>query len=178
MTLEEKFLEELRKERNDRGEIPYMWALFNMLFVTDPNFLQNTVDNYKNDPEDYFRKWHKGFRQWDNFQGAYIEKPNGDLTDEEVERREEVLRLRRKYRSEEGTEKSTAEEWRKYTRLDKELRLLNTKRAFGDDGRVSIDGKLDSLMWEAFANAPNQWYILVDEFFRNEFPEIKRQDEL
>jgi len=62
-TLTDKFLRGLHR---GSGLHAY-WNLFSLLEISDPSFLDEIVENYKIDPEDYFRVFHKTFRQCDVF---------------------------------------------------------------------------------------------------------------
>jgi len=92
--LTEKFIKGLRGE-----DLHIFYNLFFLLELSDPDFLDEIVENYKKDDEDFFRLFHKSFRQCDIFDGdrlTAITYPK--RTDENIKRRGELLKLREIYR--------------------------------------------------------------------------------
>lgn len=169
-TLTEKFIDGLRNNR--KPDTFVYWNLFTLLEMTKPDFLKYIIDEYKKDNEDFFRVFHKSMRQCDFFGDDYMVVENRPLTEDEYERRKELIKERKEMRKNFGGE--TIEEQDKiydvpeYIKSGKELGRLNLKqnRKHIVD---SIGGHLDSIFYQTItSDNKGSLYEYMTSFFELE----------
>ena len=164
ITLEEKFLDSLRKRADDKKPKLFIyWNLFSILHLGDPNFLEHIVDEYKQAPDDnwWFINFHKALRQCDYFSDSLcMAKPI--ITDEENKRRNEILSKRAKIRRELDFDEGSKET--EYYSLGSELGQLNRKHTTYN--RESISGHLDSILHQCIRNGDDELFNFMGDFFK------------
>lgn len=141
-TFAERLLEQIKRyEKFDRYNT-YMLSmyrhLFEMLIIKAPEALDHMYQEVDTKFDEAFFKFHKGFRQWDTFIDYHVKIKTKGLTEEEHERLK-VLQEKMKNRP---------DNWLKdpeYLKIYEEKQELD--RVYYDDGRRSIGGHLDMLLW-------------------------------
>jgi hypothetical protein len=164
-TIEEKFLSELRKSKNEK--LFLYWNIFSILHLGDPDFLEHIIYEYKRAPEDswWFINFHKALRQCDYFSNSLC-LAESKITKEETQRLNSVLlqrsRIRREYEKN-GINESEIEN-EEYINLGLELRSLKTKQISYE--RTSIAGHLDSILYECIRNSKDELFRYMEEFLK------------
>lgn len=169
------FIGGLRKRPNG-VDMHIYYNLFELLEMSDPNFLEEIIENYKKDNEDFFRIFHKMFRQGDIFDSDRISSIIYPLRTPELQKRKnEVMGLRQKYRrnyDDDGKFESlkSEDEYENdvtYIELGKELGVLAQKLS-----KISIDfdnpitGHLDSIFYETISrDDKDTLYVYMRNFF-------------
>ena len=171
-TLEEKFLDSLRKKSDKKPKLFIYWNLFSVLHLGDPDFLEYIVTEYKQAPEDswWFVNFHKALRQCDYF-GDSLCMTNSVITDEENKRRNEILSLRAKIRR--TAEFDVESKETEYYSLGLELGVLNRKNTTYN--RTSISGHLDSILYQCISNGNDELFDFMGEFLKEnvEFDKVE-----
>lgn len=162
------FIKGLRDNRSSDTFI--YWNLFSMMEVGHPDFLEDIIENYKEDSEDFFRKFHKSLRQWDVFGDEYIVYKYGELTEENRKRREEILAWRRKQRRE--NDDDSVYETEEYKKSTKELR--DVSKELGKMYVVDrIGGHLDSIFYETIArDNDGDLYKYMNSFLKKNLQDV------
>jgi hypothetical protein len=153
----DKFIRGLRNNP-DGVDMHIYYNLFSLLHISDSNFLERIYDEYKEDSEDFFRVFHKTFRQCDVFDDSKITSITYPTRTEEVKKdRRIVSDTRMKYRRnyddngkfESLKEPSEYESDEFYINLGKELgRLSRLIFKIEKDFDNPITGHLDSIFRE------------------------------
>jgi hypothetical protein len=160
-TLEEKFLDSLRKKSDNEPKLFIYWNLFSILHLGDPDFLEYIVTEYQQAPEDswWFINFHKALRQCDYFSDSLC-MANSIITDEENKRRNEILSIRAKIRREADFDVNNRET--EYYSLGVELSQLNRKNTTYE--RTSISGHLDSILYQCIKNGNDELFNFMGKF--------------
>jgi hypothetical protein len=160
-TLEEKFLDSLRKKSDNEPKLFIYWNLFSILHLGDPDFLEYIVTEYQQAPDDswWFINFHKALRQCDYF-SASLCMTNSIITDEENKRRNEILSIRAKIRREADFDVNNRET--EYYSLGVELSQLNRKNTTYE--RTSISGHLDSILYQCIKNGNDELFNFMWKF--------------
>jgi hypothetical protein len=163
-TLEEKFLDTLRKKSDDKEPKLFIyWNLFSILHLGDPNFLEYIVIEYKQAPDDnwWFINFHKALRQCDYFSDSLC-MTKSIITEGENKRRNEILSRRAKIRREADFDEENKET--EYYSLGIELGQLNKKHTTYN--RESISGHLDSILHQCIRNGNDELFNFMRDFFK------------
>lgn len=159
-TIEEKFVEQLRE-----SDTWIYYNLFSILLLTNPDFLQHVVEEFKNHPDDWFRVFHKSFRQWDVFNSDKLRIVKPAISDKEIAYRKELGTFRRDYRNSDNFDENNEE----YVKKGKALFALNYKlhtlKIAIDEGEIG--GHLDSILWQTISNdSKGVLYEFMDKFLK------------
>jgi hypothetical protein len=160
-TLEEKFLDSLRKKSDNEPKLFIYWNLFSILHLGDPDFLEYIVTEYQQAPDDswWFINFHKALRQCDYFSDSLC-MTNSIITDEENKRKNEILSIRAKIRREADFDVNNRET--EYYSLGVELSQLNRKNTTYE--RTSISGHLDSILYQCIKNGNDELFNFMWKF--------------
>lgn len=167
----EKFISGLR--RNQKTDTHIYYNLFSILNLSDPDFLDYIYDEYKKDDEDFFRVFHKTFRQCDVFSDEKISAiTRVGFTDEERLRRNELSELRKYFRREDDKRTLkpdiTYENDAEYKDWGYELRRIIRKGSRILMQEENITGHLDSIFYQTIANDnKGNLYEYMRTFFKN-----------
>ena len=175
-TIEEKFIDELRKKSDRNPKLFIYWNLFSILHLGDSDFLEHIVDEYKQAPEDswWFINFHKALRQCDYFSDSLC-LAESKITKEETQRVNAVLlhrsRIRREYEKNGINESEIKND--EYINLGLELRSLRTKQNSYE--RTSISGHLDSILYECVRNGNDELFNFMGDFLKEnvEFDKVE-----
>lgn len=160
-TIEERFLDALRKKSDNEPKLFIYWNLFSILYLGDPDFLEYIVTEYQQAPDDswWFINFHKALRQCDYFSDSLC-MTNPIITDEENKRRNEILSTRAKIRREADFDETNRET--EYYSLGIELGQLNRKNTTYE--RTSISGHLDSILYQCIKNGNDELFNFMQKF--------------
>jgi hypothetical protein len=158
--------------RNNRSSDTFIyWNLFTILEHDHPGFLHEIIENYKEDPEDFFRRFHKSLRQWDVFGDHYAVYRNGVPTEEDEKRRKEILKWRKIFRRIHNNDDSVyeMEEYKESTKelqhVSRELRKMYVVERIG--------GHLDSIFYETIArDTDGKLYQYMNDFFKKNIKDV------
>ncbi len=160
-TIEERFLDDLRKKSDKEPKLFIYWNLFSILHLGDPDFLEYIVTEYQQAPDDswWFINFHKALRQCDYFSDSLC-MTNSIITEEEDKRRNEILSIRAKIRREADFDETSRET--EYYSLGIELGQLNRKNTTYE--RTSISGHLDSILYQCIKNGNDELFNFMRKF--------------
>ena len=160
--LTEKFVLGLR--RNQISDTFIYYNIFSILQHTNPEFLQEPMENYEKHPDDWFRLFHKSIRQYDYFNSDFVGLIKRNITEEELEFRSKLQKLRREFR------KSNPDEYKNdelYISYGKKLFALNYKMNTYIRQEENISGHLDSILYELISNGKDELYQYMNKFFKD-----------
>lgn len=166
--LTEKFVDGLRENKTWS-----YWNMFSIMQNSNPDFLEYIIRDYKKDPEDFFRVFHKSLRQVDFFENCAVIEPR--ISKSEMELRSKALRYCMKHRRDENGH--PYEDYDKkdptYVKYQELIPKLNTKlRTYNI--KEDICGHLDSVLYSLISE-DNQGllYQYMDKFFKKELKNDK-----
>lgn len=160
-TIEEIFLDALRKKSDKEPKLFIYWNLFSILHLGDPDFLEHIVMEYQQAPEDswWFINFHRALRQCDYFSDSLCMN-RSTITKDESSRRNEILLRRARIRREADFDENDKET--EYYSLGIELGQLNRKNTTYE--RTSISGHLDSILYQCISNGNDELFNFMREF--------------
>jgi len=163
-TIEEKFIDSLRKKSDRDPKLFIYWNLFSILHLGDPDFLEHIIDEYKQAPEDswWFINFHRALRQCDYFSDSLC-LSESKMSKDEAKRMNQVLILRSRIRRANDINEVDADN-PEYIKLGEELKILRTKQ--NSHERTSIAGHLDSILYECISNGNDELFDFMSEFLK------------
>lgn len=166
------------KENLERFENHSFKSIYKMLFKllgdeTMEAMLKNTFNDYKKDKENWFAIFHKSIRTCDIFTELHAYKVVDKLTDEQKNRRDELLKIR-EVQYNQFKKENPDEDIQNYKEFIKqperketliELRKLNSIKRSEEE--VSINGKLDAILYSLIAgDSANELYFAMERTFK------------
>ena len=192
LSIEKNFLEALRQEKNSQNiffkHIDIYHHLFSMLQYYSKNFLREVVDQYQDNPHDWFYSFHKQFRQVDMFEGlGFFDRK---ISEEDNQKRSDLIKERRRYvdaNTPSHKDYEDEEEWLKAEKdfWDNDEKLKEFKRGITPFNREyhvfemkePFCGHMDMVMWETIANdSDNTLYRFMDDFMAMHYGVISYTD--